>query len=150
INAHWAVMGEVAWTSWSDVDELRIAFDNPDEPDNVTELEFVDSLFTAIGVTWRPNDAWSVRGGFAYDQSATRERFRTPRLPGGDRYWLSGGLTYNAKAWLEVNASATWIFVEDSEIELTTDGVGNQFRGNLSGAFDSDVYTMALSATFRF
>lgn len=150
INAHWAVMGEIAWTGWSGFDELRITFGNPDEPDNVTELAFADTLFTAIGVTWRPNDPWSVRGGLAYDQGATRDRFRTPRLPGGDRYWLSAGISYAPKAWLDVSASVTRIFVESSKIALTTDGTDNQFRGNLSGRFESDVYTLAASATLRF
>ena len=150
INAHWAVMGELAWTGWSDFDELRIAFGNPDESDNVTELAFTDTLFTAVGVTWRPNDLWSVRGGFAYDQGASRDRFRTPRLPGGDRYWLSAGISHTPRAWLDVSASITRIFIEDSDIALTTEGVGNRFRGNLSGTVESDIYTMAVSATLRF
>ena len=150
INAHWAIMGEVAWTRWSDFDELRIAFDNPDEPDNITQLDFVDTIFTALGVTWNPNDAWSVRGGVAYDQGATRDRFRTPRLPGSDRYWLSAGLSYAPAAWLDFGVSATRIFVEDSDIALTTEGVDNQFRGNLSGTIETDIYTLALSAALRF
>lgn len=150
INTHWAVMGEIAWTGWSDFDELRIAFDNSAEPDNVTELAFADTLFTAVGVTWRPNEPWSVRGGLAYDRGAARDRFRTPRLPGGDRYWLSAGISYAPKAWLDVSASFTRIFVENSDIALTTDGVDNQFRGNLSGTVESDIYTMAVSATLRF
>lgn len=150
MGAHWAIMGEVAWTSWSDFDELRISFDNPDEPDNVTELAFNDTIFAAVGATWRPNDAWSVRGGLAFDQGATRDRFRTPRLPGGDRYWLSAGLSYMPAAWLELGVSATRIFVEDSNISLATDGVDNQFRGNLSGTIESDILTMAVSATLRF
>ena len=150
IDAHWAVMGEVAWTSWSDFDELRIAFDNPDESDSVTELAFDDSIFAAVGVTWTPNDAWSVRGGLAFDQGATSDRFRTPRIPGGDRYWLSAGLNYTPAAWLELGVSATRIFVEDSDIALTTNGTGNQFRGNLSGTAEADIYTIALSATLEF
>ena len=150
IDAHWAIMGEVARTNWSDFDELRISFDNPDEPDNVTKLAFNDTIFAAIGVTWTPNDAWSVRGGLAFDQGATSDRFRTPRLPGGDRYWLSAGLSYTPATWLELGVSATRIFVEDSDIALTIDGPGNQFRGDLSGTVKADVYTIAFSAALQF
>ena len=150
INVHWAVMGEIAWTGWSDFDELRIAFDNPNEPDNVTELKFTDTLFTAVGITWRPNAPWSVRAGLAFDRGATRDRFRTPRLPGSNRYWLSAGISYAPKSWIDVDASITRIFVEDSDIALTTNGIDNQFRGNLSGEFESDIYTIAASATLRF
>lgn len=150
IDAHWAIMGKVAWTSWSDIDELRIAFDNPNEPDNVTQLEFNDTIFMAVGITWKPNDSWSVRGGLAYDQGATRDRFRTPRLPDGDRYWLSAGLSYAPTTWLDLGVSTTRIFVEDSDIALTTAGIDNEFRGNLSGTAKADIYTIALSAALRF
>ncbi|MEM7043381.1 MAG: outer membrane protein transport protein [Pseudomonadota bacterium] len=150
IDAHWAIMGEIAWTSWSDFDELRISFDNPNEPDNVTELAFNDTIFAAVGVAWTPNDAWSVRGGFAFDQGATRDRFRTPRLPGGDRYWLSAGVSYTPAAWLQLGVSATRIFVEDSDIALTTDGPGNQFRGNISGTVEADIDTIAFAAALQF
>lgn len=150
ISAHWAVMGEVAWTGWSDLEELRLSFGNPNEPDNVTELDFVDTIFAAVGVTWKPNDAWSLRGGLAHDQDATRKRFRTPRIPGGARYWLSTGVTYAPKPWLTLNVSATHIFVDDADIALTTEGEGNAFRGNLSAGGEFEISTLALSATLRF
>ena len=150
ISTHWAMMGEIAWTSWSDFDEIRISFDNPDEPDNVTELALTDTFFAAVGVTWRPDNHLSVRGGFAYDQGATRDRFRTPRLPDSDRYWLSAGIGYAPNSWLDIGASLTRIFVDDNDIALATDGIDNQFRGNLSGAVESDIYTMAIFATLRF
>lgn len=150
INEHWAIMGEVAWTNWRDFDELRISFDNPNEPDNVTRLDFTNTIFTAFGVTWTPNDAWSIRGGLAFDQDATRDRFRTPRLPGGDRYWLSAGLNYEPASWLKLGVSATRIFVEDSDIALTTDGPDNQFRGNVSGTVEADIFTIAFSAALQF
>ncbi|MGI9489559.1 MAG: outer membrane protein transport protein [Geminicoccaceae bacterium] len=60
-----------------------------------------------------------MRGGFAYDRGAARDRFRTARLPGSDRYWFSAGISYAPKAWLDVSASVTRIFVEDSDIALT-------------------------------
>jgi len=150
LNANWAVMSELAWTSWSNFDELRISFDNQSEPDNVTEQGYRDSFFAALGVTWRANDVWSLRGGVAYDQGATNDRLRTPRLPGGDRYWLSTGVDFRPSRWFELSAGFTRIFVEEGTIDLSTDGVDNQFRGNLSGEIDSDVYVGSISVTLHF
>jgi long-subunit fatty acid transport protein len=116
----------------------------PNEPDNVTPLDFVDTISTAVGAAWKSNDAWSVRGGLAYDQGATRDRFRTPRMPGGDRHWLSAGLSHTPAAWLDLGGRATRIFVEKSDSALAAEGVGNQLRGDLSGAVESDVFIVTL------
>jgi long-chain fatty acid transport protein len=150
INEQWAVMGEFAWTSWSDFDEVRIEFDNPNEPDNVTEQNWRNSYFVALGVTWRPTDELAVRGGVAYDKDPVNDDFRTPRQPGGDRYWTSIGLEYEPIDWLSLSASFTHVFNEDTDIDLTTEGVDNTFRGNLSGEFESHTNMGTISATVRF
>jgi long-chain fatty acid transport protein len=143
-------MAELAWTSWSDFDELRISFANPDEPDNVTEQGFKDTMFAALGLIYRRHDAWSLRGGIAYDEGATRDRFRTPRLPGNDRYWLSLGLRYAPTPAFSLDLSLTRIWVEDGGISLTTDGIDNRFRGNLQGRFENQVEVGSLALTWRF
>jgi long-chain fatty acid transport protein len=145
-----ALMAELAWTSWSDFDELRISFANPDEPDNVTEQGFKDTMFAALGLIYRRHDAWSLRGGIAYDEGATRDRFRTPRLPGNDRYWLSLGLRYAPTPAFSLDLSLTRIWVEDGGISLTTDGIDNRFRGNLQGRFENQVEVGSLALTWRF
>ena len=45
---------EAQWTDWSVFDQLTVKFDNPDQPDSVTEEEWHDAWFLALGSPTRP------------------------------------------------------------------------------------------------
>ena len=102
ISPEWAVMGEAAWTRWSCFRDLTIKFHNPVQPNSVTEEDWRDTWFFAVGLTWRPDERWTVRGGAAFDQDPNRNRTRNPRLPTDDRYWLSLGVGYRPFENLEI------------------------------------------------
>ena len=48
------MLGEVQWRNWSTFDELRIRYDNPNQPDTVTEEDWHDTIFAAIGARYQP------------------------------------------------------------------------------------------------
>lgn len=153
INEQWAVMGEVAWTGWSSLDEIRVTFDNT-QPDSVTTTEWDDVWFVALGATWKANDEWTLRGGIAYDQSPVPEEFRTPRIPDADRTWLSVGAKYQRSENFTIDAGYTFIMFDDAPVDLTAASFAspdeNTGRGNL--AFDTDIaiHILTAQATFRF
>ncbi|MEK0084707.1 OmpP1/FadL family transporter [Benzoatithermus flavus] len=145
-----AVMAEAQWTDWSVFDQLTVKFDNPAQPDNVTEEEWRDSWFFALGATWRPDDRWTLRAGIAFDQSPVRDRSRTPRIPDENRYWLSLGAGWQPLPWLGLDAAFTYILVEDSEVDLAATDTGSAFRGDLHASYDNDIILAGLSARVRF
>lgn len=145
-----AVMGEAQWTDWSTFHELRVDFENPAQPDSVTEQRWNDSWFYALGVTFKATDTLTLRTGVAYDQSPVRNEFRTPRIPDEDRYWLSVGAGWEPTDWIELNAGYTHIFVDDASVDLRASDRGNQFRGNLRAEYEADVDLIAVSAKLRF
>ncbi len=150
IDARWAVMADVMYTDWNVFDELRVKFDNPAEADNVTEESWQGSWFYAAGVTWRPREDLAVRFGVAYDETPIRTRYRTPRIPGNDRFWLAAGLSWKPTDWFDLDLGYTHIFVDDSEIRLDTAGVGNTFRSELDASYDNSIDIVTLSLNFRF
>ncbi len=150
LSDQFALMAEVLWTDWSSFDELRIRFDNPAQGDNVTDEKWEDTIFLAAGATWRPLNALALKVGVAYDQSPVPDEFRTPRLPDADRYWVSGGLDFDAFTWLRLSASYSHIFMDDGDIELSAAGTDNAFRGNLSGTYENQIDIVTLSTTLRF
>ncbi len=139
IDDQWSVMANAAWTRWSRNKELRIKFDNPAQPDSVTENDWNDSWFVAAGATYRPTPAWAIRVGAAFDQSAVPSRTRTPRVPDSDRYWLSLGAGYRFSDAIDLNIGYTHIFTPDASVRLEADQPGNTTRGNLSGNVESSV-----------
>lgn len=132
-----AVMADITWTNWSKFDELKIQFDNPEQPDSVTTENWEDAWRFAFGVTYNPTPAWPVRVGMAYDQTPVPDdQHRTPRLPDADRYWLSFGTGYQVSDWFSFDVAYTHLFVKDAKIDK--DPVGeDETRGGLKGDFDN-------------
>lgn len=145
-----ALLAEAQWTDWSVFDQLTVKFDNPNQPDNVTEEEWHDAWFFALGTTYAATDELTLRAGVALDQSPVDDKYRTPRIPDENRYWLSVGAGWKPAAWLDLDAALTYIWLKDSDVDLKAADQGNTFRGNLQADYDSDIVLVGLSARIRF
>ncbi len=146
-----SLMAEVAWTEWSVFDELRVEFDNPSQPDNVTTEDWDDSWFVALGARYQLTPNFSLNGGIAYDESPIPDETRTPRVPGNDRYWVAVGGEYDVTSNISLTASYTHIFMEDGDIDLVTNGADeNAARGNLSGRYENQIDIITVGGTIHF
>lgn len=153
LTPQWAVMGEVQWTRWSKLQELRIDFDNPVQGDSVLDLLWDDTFYVALGAAYRYNENWLLRAGTGFDQSPVPDATRGPRLPDSDRYWASLGASYSFTPQLKIDLAYTHIFAKDAPINLTDTGAAgtsNRFRGNLSGEFEASVDILVVQAVYKF
>ena len=150
LGGGWSLSGEAQWTRWSRFDDLTVKFANPAQPDSFTEQDWEDVWFFAAGLTWRPADAWTLRAGYAYDQSPVPNRTATPRIPDADRHWLAVGATYQPMPTLLLAAGYTHIFVRDRGIDLAATGTGETFRGNLNGRTRSAIDMVSLQVEWQF
>jgi len=150
INRQFSVLGEAAWTRWSRFRELRVRFDNPLQADNVTDESWENTWFVSVGVTYRPNEDWMIRAGVGFDQEPIPDRTRTPRIPGEDRTWVALGASYQPFEDLTLALSYAHMFVKDASVGLTTTGVGNTFRGDLSGQYEGGIDIFGLQGSYRF
>lgn len=150
LSPRWAVMGEAQWTRWSRFDDLTVKFDNPAQPNSVTDQNWSNSWFLAVGVTWKPDDAWTLRGGAAWDQDPTVDQRRTPRIPTDDRYWLSLGAGWQPSRKVSLDLGYTHIFFDDAPINLARGQPGNAARGDLSANAEGGVDILALQLRWAF
>lgn len=88
--------------------------------------------------------------GVAHDQTPIKDNFRTPRTAGEARTWIAAGLGYKPLVNLSIDLDYTHIFVKEPTLNLTTAGVGNTFKGNLSGSYDSAIDILCLQVSYRF
>lgn len=137
------VLGTLEWTGWSSFDELRIGLGNGDQI--VTEERWHDTWFVALGVEYRPRSDLALTAGAAFDQSPIEDRFRTPRIPGNDRTWLSVGAAWTPRERVTIGAGYSRIFVADGDVALD-----DPTRGELRGSFDNGVDILAVHGTLRF
>lgn len=150
IGEKFAVMAEAQWTGWSTFDDLVIDFDNPAQPDSVTEFEWQDTWFFALGATYKPSDRWTLRVGGAFDQTPTRNRYRTPRIPDTDRWWLAAGLGWEIQENLALDLAYTHVFFNDADVRLRGTDPGNAARGNLDARYRNSIDIVSLAVKWRF
>lgn len=150
IGKDFALMAEAQWTGWSTLDELIIKFDNPAQPDNVSEYQWNDAWFFALGGTWAATDRLKLRLGAAFDQSPVRNRYRSPRVPDSDRYWLAAGLGWRVLDNLSLDLGYTHIFFDDADVRQRGTDTGSALRGNLDASYESQIDIVTLSLVYRF
>ena len=145
INEEWAVMADLSWIAWSSFNKLVFDFENPAQPTSILEENWNDAYFASVGVTYRPNERWTFRGGFAYDQSPVKDAYRSPLLPDSDRYWLSLGTEYRLNERASLSASYAHLFFENASINKTTDS-----GGTLRGQYETSINIFSVGARIRF
>ena len=82
-------MADGGWTNWSEFDQqpltigpITAAFDR----------DWKDTWRVGIGVEYKLNNTWMLRGGFSYDSSPVDDDKVLPDLPVGDQYRFSVGV----------------------------------------------------------
>ena len=145
LNRQWAVMGDVTWTQWSDLDEVSIGFDNPVQPPSVLDLQWEDAFRYSLGVTFRPGGCWTFRGGVAYDETPIPDATRTPRIPGTDRIWIALGVGLQLGRNVELDAGYALLLIDDSNVNQTS-----PTRGTLRGHHENAVQIVGAQLTWRF
>ena len=133
------------WTEWSSIEELRVQFENPVQPDSVEELNYEDAGRYGFGGDYVINEAWTVRAGYAFDESPDQPQFRTARIPDNDRHIFAVGTTWSPNADWSVDAAYNRVKIEDTDFDRTGNS-GDRVVGEFSGHAD----VISLSATRRF
>jgi long-chain fatty acid transport protein len=140
MNDQLALLADVTWTGWSVFDELRIRYDNPNQPDSVTTENWQDTLRYSVGANYRMNSEWLLRGGLAYDETPIPDAaHRTPRIPGNSRTWLSMGASWFYAKELTFDFGYTHIFVPNPKTNNTFESSVPTLAATLNGSYDAAV-----------
>ena len=152
LTPEWAVMADVTWTDWSQLDELRFEFANPLQPDGVTTLKWDDSWRYSIGAAYQPSGSrWTFRGGLAYDETPVPdERYRSARIPDESRFWVAVGLSYKATEATTIDVGYAHLFISDPEVDKSLSDAENALRGALIGTYSAAVDILAAQVRTRF
>lgn len=146
VNDTWDLMGDVTWTRWSQLEELRIVRDNGSIL-TVTPENWNNTLRYSVGVNYLYSDAVKLRAGLAYDEDAISDKFRTARIPGNDRKWLSLGAGWQITPASKLDIGYSHLFISDAKIDDNQIATGN---GRLRGDFEGSVDILSLQYTHNF
>ena len=111
-------------------------------------LKWQDTFRYALGTTFNPEGKWSLRIGYAYDESPVPNmEMGSPRLPDGRRHWATLGGSYQITDTLGIDLAYAHLFFAD--LPINKPALGENFgRGNLQGDFDNNVDIMSIQVRF--
>ena len=119
LNEKVDLLASARWTNWSRFDELRIKFDNG-LPDSVTPENWDDSWTLSIGTNYHLNNEWTLRAGYAHDESPVPDEDRTARIPDSDRDWFTLGASYTPNPNFTVDLGYAHLSGDDATINEST------------------------------
>lgn len=143
---------EYQWFNWSRFREVRARY-SADQPDVVVPQHYEDSFAVAIGGEYALSTALTVRGGFRYEQTPTRNRFRTTTVPEGDNYSLGVGLSYAVCEGVLLDLGAFATLFDNADIDLERQffaGTPAESRVNIKAEAEMVSATVALGLRMAF
>ncbi|MCK3862898.1 outer membrane protein transport protein [Pseudomonas sp. B329] len=147
-NDRWTLGVSAMWTQWSSFKDLTLK----SQGSTIVAIpyNYKDAWMYSVGGDFKATDELTLRAGVAYDQTPTRNSTRDPRIPDGDRYFLSVGAGYDIKAvpGLTLDAAYSHQFVE--KVNIKTQNVDRLGGGRLDGKAESSGDIVSLSATYKF
>ncbi|WP_158782530.1 long-chain fatty acid transporter FadL [Pantoea sp. BAV 3049] len=106
VAPQWAVHYSLAYTSWSQFQELK-ATGSSGQTLFYKDESYKDAYRIALGTSYFYDDNWTFRAGIAFDDSPVPADQRSISIPDQDRLWLSTGASYafNQDASVDVGIS---------------------------------------------
>lgn len=152
LDDKWDLMGDATWTRWSQFRELAVYRDNGSLLTS-TQEHWENTMRYSVGMSYRYSDALKLRAGLAYDEEAISNEYRTARIPGNDRKWLSLGMGYQMSSATKLDVGYSHLFISDAKIDddQTAVSASAPFNsGHLRGDFEGSVDILSLQVTHNF
>lgn len=160
--------GLIRWANWSNFDDLTLENDIPSGIGAIAgnspslgaavaglsaklkevsiENKWQDTWLFSVGADYRINDAFTIRGGLAYETSPIDDQStRMAVIPDTDRVWFSLGASWYPTQDLQFDVGATYLMgVGDSDLY-------DDVNGKKVGEYDSlDAYLLGVQMQYRF
>ena len=147
-----AIMGDITWTGWSSFDKLTIDFEETfaGATSSTTTENWDDTWRYSLGMSYQATEEWILRTGVAFDETPISDQYRTPRIPGEDRIWLSFGAGYHFSDRLSMDAAYAHLFVADSKMEKYATTPEDTSRGTVVGEYENSVDIISLQVSYNF
>jgi len=126
VAPQWAVHYSLAYTSWSQFQELK-ATGSSGQTLFYKDESFKDAYRIALGTTYYYDDNWTFRTGIAFDDSPVPADKRSISIPDQDRLWLSAGASYAFTQDASVDVGVSYMHgqhVTEEEGPYTFNSVG--------------------------
>ncbi|BAN47568.1 OmpP1/FadL family transporter [Metapseudomonas resinovorans] len=151
LNDAWTLYAGSTWTRWSRLEEIRVenkgvgGLLGPALGTIVEEQDWHDTWSYAVGAAYKLNPQWTLRAGLAYDQTPTRNEFRSPRIPSDDRKIFSLGAAWSPNDDMTIDVAYSYLKEEDAKIDQVSAS-----KGAYQATFQNSAHGLGAQLTYRF
>lgn len=148
MNNKFDLMGDITWTRWSQFQSLDIIRENGTTLSSTPE-KWSNVLRFSVGGNYHYSDDIKLRAGLAYDQEAISDQYRTARIPGNDRKWLSFGANWKVIPQSSIDVGYSHLFISDTSLD--DNRIANlKGEGHLTGTYSGSVDILSAQFTHNF
>ena len=120
LDDQWEFLADATFTRWSEINRINIVNSTNGTLRDSLVLDFDDTWRYSIGVNYKLNDGWTLKGGLAFDQTPVKgATTRSVRLPDNDRTWVSLGAAMKIKQSGRLDLGYSHLFIKDADINFT-------------------------------
>lgn len=174
-NDQWTLLAGATWTRWSRFQNLDIysregangpvssigstKYEDPNG-DLIGHVEenFHNTWSFAVGALYHLNENWTLKAGYAYDESAVSNTYLTARVPSSDRQWLTLGAQWrDLESGWTVDAAFGYLIIDDVKVNEFERSVDDQIlllpdgRGtNYQAKYEIDAWGAGIQVSKRF
>ncbi|MEM6160698.1 long-chain fatty acid transporter FadL [Erwinia sp. P6884] len=139
VAPQWAVHYSMAYTSWSQFQELK-ATGTGGQTLFEKEEGFKDAYRIALGTSYFYDQNWTFRTGIAFDDSPVPADKRSISIPDQDRFWLSAGTSYAFNEDASVDVGIAWmhgqsVTVKEGDYTFNSSGKAWLYGANFNYKF---------------
>ena len=150
VAPQWAIHYSMAYTSWSQFQELKATGSNGQELFYKDE-SYRDAWRIALGTTWFYDRNWTFRTGIAFDDSPVPADKRSISIPDQDRLWLSAGASYAFNENASVDVGVSYMHGQKVTVREGIDPVATASNGAVTPyEFNSEGKAWLYGASFNY
>lgn len=153
VNDRLQILGDLTFTGWSVLKKFEVVRTGNGAVLQDIPYNWRNTWRAGLGVNYRMNDAWLLKGGVAYDQTPTNDTDRSVRLPDSDRIWLSVGARYRVSPAGTLDFGYAHLFARDASINSNVGGANQNSTaayGLVKGHYENSVDILSVQYSHRF
>ncbi len=150
VSDKWLVAFDYNRAFWNVYKTLTVDFANPNIATSVNPRNYKDASTFRVGTQFKPNDKFSFRAGWYFDESPVQDGYFAPETPRNDSMGFTGGLTYMFNSNFGVDVS--FLYLHFDEVDASYDHFTEDGNQNVSfgGTYKNVVFSPGVGLTYSF
>ncbi|CAM3795943.1 OmpP1/FadL family transporter [Parendozoicomonas haliclonae] len=156
------VMAGAMWTGWKSFKEIKIVLDEDLNAGAVSYpsgsvISYVPEKWKnvwafSLGGQYQICKEWLLRAGYAYDESPTSDKYRTARIPDGDRNWVTVGARYQPAQEWDLDLAYGYMIPKTNKVNESTHTYGESKGGEptYSGKYKMSAHIAMAALSYRY